>query len=108
MVSLANAVVFHQSQRTLLPHLLKKKGYGYKIKLVEPAIKEARPLLLSEDIDITLEMWVENNLLWHSQAIGEKIITDLGEIHSGGKQYWIVSNWYAEKHNIETVFEMKR
>jgi glycine betaine/proline transport system substrate-binding protein len=84
-----------------------EEGYGYKIKLVEATIKEARPLLLRGDIDIALEVWVENNLLWHSQAIGEKLITDLGEMYSGGKQYWIVSKWYAEKHDIETVFDMK-
>lgn len=84
-----------------------EEGYGHKIKFVEATIKEARPLLLRGDIDITLEMWVENNLLWHSQATQDELITDLGEMYSGGKQYWIVSKWYAEKHNITTVFDMK-
>ena len=84
-----------------------ENGYGYRIKLVEATIQEARPLLLRGDIDITLEMWVENNLLWHSQATQENLITDLGEMYRGGKQYWIVSKWYAEKHNIKTVFDMK-
>lgn len=83
------------------------EGYGHKVTFVEATIKEARPLLLRGDIDITLEMWVENNLLWHSQATREKLVTDLGEMYSGGKQYWIVSKWYAEKHNIQTVFDMK-
>lgn len=84
-----------------------EEGYGYRVELVEATIKEARTLLIRGDIDITLELWVENNLIWHTQAIDRKLVTDLGEMYSGGKQYWIVSKWYAEKHNIQTVFDMK-
>lgn len=82
-------------------------GYQHQVELVESTIKEARGLLLRGDIDITLELWRENNLLWHRKAIEENRITDLGEMYDGGKQYWIVSKWYARKHGIRTVFDMQ-
>lgn len=83
------------------------EGYEYKVELVESTIKELHDHLINGGIDITLELWKENNLTWYSEAIANKLISDLGMIYSGGKQYWIVSKWYAEEKGIQTVFEMK-
>lgn len=84
-----------------------EKGYGYKVEMVETTIKEARGHLISGDIDITLELWTENNLIWFNEAIQNKQALDLGELYNGGKQYWIVSKWYADKHQIKSVTDMK-
>lgn len=82
-------------------------GLNYKVELVEATVKEVRGHLLRGDIDITLELWRENNLLWHTEGIKNSLITDLGEIYSGGKQYWIIPKWYADDHKIQTVFDMQ-
>ncbi len=82
-------------------------GYNHRVELVESTIKEARGHLINGDIDITLELWRENNLLWLSKAMTDNQVSNLGAIYSGGKQYWIVSKWYAQEHGIESVFDMK-
>lgn len=83
------------------------EGYQYKVELVESTIKELHEHLINGDIDITLELWKENNLTWYSEAVANNLINDLGIIYGGGKQYWIVSKWYAEEKGIRTVFDMR-
>ncbi len=83
------------------------EGFNYKVELVEATVKEARGHLLRGGIDISLEIWRENNLQWLTEATSNNILTDLGEIYSGGRQYWIVSKWYAEEKEIKTVFNME-
>lgn len=82
------------------------EGYGYKVEMVESTIKEVRQRLIRGDIDVTLEMWKQNNLAWYERALNEGLIQDLGALYEGGRQYWIVSGWYAEEKGIETVFDM--
>lgn len=84
-----------------------EKGYNYKVERVESTIKEIRTHLINGDIDLTLELWLENNLVWYQNSMDQGIIKDLGKLYSGGKQYWIVSRWYADSHNIRTIFDMK-
>lgn len=81
-------------------------GYGYKVELVESTVKEFREHIVRGDIHVMLELWKENNLAWVEDMIERGSIEDLGVIYNGGQQYWIVSGWYARKHNIRTVFDM--
>ena len=82
-------------------------GYGYRVELVESTIKEVHDRLQAGDIDVTLELWKENNLVWYDTAKGKGEVVDLGPIYPGGRQYWIIPRWYARQKNIKTVFDMK-
>lgn len=84
------------------------QGYGYPVEKVESTIKEIHDRLVSGDIDVTLELYKENNLVWYHQGILHNQIEDLGIIYSGGQQYWIIPGWYAREKNIQTVFDMKK
>ncbi|MCG8565989.1 MAG: hypothetical protein MI747_13005 [Desulfobacterales bacterium] len=84
-----------------------EKGYGYKVEKVESTIKEVHGRLIRGDIDITLEMWKANNLVWYDNARNQGRIVDLGSIYSQGRQYWIIPRWYAEEKGVKTVFDMK-
>ncbi len=72
-------------------------GYGYQVQLVESTIKEVHDRLVAGDIDVTLELWKENNLVWYDTARGQGEVVDLGLIYSGGRQYWIIPKWYAQE-----------
>lgn len=85
-----------------------EKGYGYQVKKVESTIKEIHDHLVTGDIDVTLEMWKENNLAWHDKALNGGSIEDLGILYSGGRQYWIIPRWYAVEKQIKTVFDMEK
>ena len=84
-----------------------ENGYGYKVQLVESTIKEVHEHLITGDIDITLEMWKDNNLAWYDMTRKKGDVLDFGPIYSGGRQYWIIPRWYAREKNITTVFQMK-
>lgn len=84
------------------------QGYGYPVEKKESTIKELHNRLVSGDIDVTLELWKENNLSWYNQGIQQGQIQDLGVIYAGGQQYWIIPRWYALEKNIKTVFDMKQ
>ncbi len=85
-----------------------EKGYGYQVKLVESTIKEVHERLTEGDIDITLEMWKDNNLAWYDMPKTKGNVVDLGPIYTGGRQYWIIPRWYARENNITSVFQMKQ
>lgn len=85
-----------------------KKGYGYRVEKVESTVKEIRNHLVTGKVDITLELWKENHLVWYHKSLGDGSIQDLGVLYSGGRQYWIIPKWYALEKNIKTVFDMSR
>ncbi len=109
-----NVILIHDDQVDLqkfnnsVASFIIKNGYGYRVNLVESTIKEVREHLLDGEVDISLELWRENNLLWLRKALAEKQVVDYGELYGGGKQYWIVSKWYAEEKGIETVSDMEK
>lgn len=49
------------------------EGFNYKVELVESTVKEARGHLLRGDIDISMEIWRENNLIWLKKGISESV-----------------------------------
>jgi ABC-type proline/glycine betaine transport system substrate-binding protein len=75
--------------------------------LVESTIKEVLGLLVRGDVDVNMEMWKSNNQLWFEQGVAKGDLLDLGLLYTSGKQYWIVSEWYAAEHGIVSVFDMK-
>lgn len=85
-----------------------EKGYGYKVERVEMTIKEIRSLISKGDIDVTLELWKANNLNWFNSALKSGKIMDLGVIYSSGRQFWMIPRWFADKHGIRTVQDMKK
>lgn len=95
---LANAVV----------RIIIEEGYGYRVEFVESTIKEVRQALASGSVDLTLELWKENHLPWFQKHLASDDLIDLGQLYDGGKQYWIVSRWYAEENDIATVFDMSQ
>jgi len=84
-----------------------EKGYGYQVEKVESTIKEVHSRILDGDIDITLEMWRENNIVWYEKAIASGDVLDLGSLYASGQQFWIIPKWFAKENNIKTVFDMK-
>ncbi len=97
-----------QKMTNAIARFIIEKGYGYKVQLVESTIKEVHERLTRGDIDITLEMWKDNNLAWYDIASEKGDVIDLGPIYTGGRQYWIIPRWYAREKNIRTVFDMTR
>ncbi|MCG8614914.1 MAG: hypothetical protein MI802_01750 [Desulfobacterales bacterium] len=85
-----------------------EEGYGYRVIMVESTIKEVHERLTAGDIDVTLEMWKDNNLAWYDLVSEKGEVVDLGPIYSGGRQYWIIPRWYAREKNITDVFQMKQ
>jgi len=75
---------------------------------VESTIKEVHSRILDGDIDITLEMWRENNIVWYEQAIASGNVVDLGVLYASGRQFWIIPEWFARENHIKTVFDMKQ
>lgn len=97
-----------QKLNNAIVQLIIEVGYGYKVEIVEATIKELHKLLITGDIDLTMELWKENNLLWYENALEKGFIDDLGIIYNGGKQYWIVSEWFALENEITSVSDMKK
>ncbi len=91
-----------------IAEIIIEQGYGYQVEKVESTIKEVHDHLITGDIDVTLEMWKENNLAWYDKALVRGEIEDLGVIYTGGSQYWIIPKWYAKKNNIKTVTDMQK
>ncbi len=85
-----------------------EEGYGYRVVMVESTIKEVHERLTEGDIDVTLEMWKDNNLAWYDLVSEKGEVVDLGPIYTGGRQYWIIPRWYAREKNITGVFQMKQ
>ena len=83
-----------------------EEGYGHKVEMVESTIKEIHERLVTGDIHITLELWTENNLVWFQEESAKGSIQDLGALYSGGRQYWIIPQWYAVEKGIKTVTDM--
>lgn len=84
-----------------------EEGYGFRVQLVESTIKEVQERLLRGDVDVTMEMWKQNNLLWYKEGLKRGRLIDLGILYSSGQQYWIVSRRYAEENGITSVFDMR-
>lgn len=97
-----------QKLNNAIAEFIIEKGYGYRVEKVESTIKEIHGRLIKGDIDVTLEMWKENNLVWYDRALEKGNIKDLGIIYSGGRQYWIIPRWYAAEKQIRTVFDMQK
>lgn len=85
-----------------------EKGYNRRLEGVEHTVKEAQRMLASGEIDISLEIWKINNLDWYEQALQKGQIVDLGPIYTGGRQFWIIPRWLAERYDIRSVFDMKQ
>lgn len=83
-------------------------GYGYQVEKVESTVKEIHDRLVKGEIDITLELWGENNLTWYQKEMNNGNIRDLGVLYDSGQQYWIIPEWYAREKQIKTVFDMTR
>ncbi|MEH0020595.1 MAG: glycine betaine ABC transporter substrate-binding protein [Desulfobacter sp.] len=97
-----------QKLTNAIARFILEKGYGYEVTMVESTIKEVHERLTAGDIDVTLEMWKDNNLAWYDMAKKKGDVVDLGPIYTGGRQYWIIPRWYAREKNITSVFQMKQ
>lgn len=85
-----------------------ENGYGYPVERVENTIKEVRTALVEGDVDISLEIWKENNIVWYQDAVGSGDVVDLGVLYASGRQFWLIPRWFARENKIRTVFDMKR
>lgn len=97
-----------QKLTNAVARLIIETGYGYNVQMVESTVKEVQDLLITGAIDVTLEMWKDNNLAWYNMARTKGEVVDLGPIYTGGRQYWIIPRWYAREKNITSVFQMKK
>ncbi len=85
-----------------------EKGYGYKVEKVENTIKEVHSSIIDGDIDISLEIWRENNIVWYEKAIMSGNVMNLGVLYDSGRQFWIIPQWFAKENKIENIFDMKK
>lgn len=95
-----------QKLSNAIAQLIIEEGYSVKTELVESTIKEMHGKMLRGDIDVALEVWKYNNLLWYRQGMASADLADLGVLYVSGRQYWIVSEWYAKEKGIQNVFDM--
>ena len=82
-------------------------GYGYPVERVERTTKEISKLLASGDIDLSLEMWLGNNLDWFRSEEKKGRIVSLGALYRG-QQFWMIPRWVAEQYAIRNVADMRR
>lgn len=67
-----------------------EKGYGYPTETVEMTTPIMQQALVKGDVDVVTEMWTGNIIDWHSKAVNEKKILDLGIIMDRAAQGWYV------------------
>jgi len=84
-----------------------EKGYGYPVEQVVVTTPVLQVSLAKGDLHIMMEMWYQNYIDWWNKEIAAGNIEELGMIYEGGPQFFAIPEWMHEKHNINTVEDMK-
>jgi glycine betaine/proline transport system substrate-binding protein len=59
------------------------------------------------EVDLNLEMWQQNFVVWYSEQIEKGNIVNLGMTYEDSSQFFIIPKWVAETYDIKAVFDMK-
>ena len=75
-------------------------GYGYEIEYIPGDTIPLFVGLTAGDIDISMEIWVENQLTAYLDAIGAGQVTDLGMNFPDSTQGWFVPTYMIENGDL--------
>jgi len=84
-----------------------EKGYGYPVEAVVANTIVMQEVIEKGEIDLNLEMWQQNFIVWYNEQIERGNIVNIGITYEDSSQFFIIPKWVAEEYNIKTVFDMK-
>ena len=84
-----------------------EKGYDYPVETVAETSYVMQLAMENGTIDVNLEARRHNWINWYNEQVRAGNILSVGVIFEGGSQFFVISRWVAEKHNIKTVFDMR-
>ncbi|MDJ0781650.1 MAG: glycine betaine ABC transporter substrate-binding protein [Desulfosarcinaceae bacterium] len=82
-------------------------GYGYRVERIDLTTKEVQRMLVSGELDITLEAWTTSNHAWLERETARGTIIDLGPMYGEGQEFWMIPSWVAQRYQIDSVADMK-
>jgi glycine betaine/proline transport system substrate-binding protein len=83
-------------------------GYGYRVERLDLTTKEVQRMLVSGELDVTLEAWTTSNRAWLERELARDTILDLGPAYGQGQEFWMIPAWVAKRYQITSVEDMKR
>lgn len=84
-----------------------EKGYEYPVEIVVETSAVMRTLMQDGKIDLNMEMWKQNHLVWYNEQMKKGSIVNLGMTFETSPQVFIIPKWVAEQYDIKTVFDMR-
>ncbi|MEW6054365.1 MAG: glycine betaine ABC transporter substrate-binding protein [Nitrospirota bacterium] len=84
-----------------------EKGYGYPVKIVEETSTMMQASMQDGEIDLNMEMWRQNYMVWYDEEIKKGSIVNLGMTFESSPQVFIIPKWMSEQYDIKTVFDMR-
>ncbi|MFC2014290.1 glycine betaine ABC transporter substrate-binding protein [Chloroflexota bacterium] len=84
-----------------------ENGYGYPVEVVVENTIVMQDVIEKGEIDLNLEMWQQNFIIWYNEQIERGNIVNIGITYEDSSQFFIIPKWVAEEYNIKTVFDMK-
>lgn len=83
-------------------------GYGYQVERLDLTTKEVQRMLVSGELDLTLEAWTTSNRAWLERETERRSIIDLGPIYGKGQEFWMIPAWVAQRYQIFSVADMQK
>jgi glycine betaine/proline transport system substrate-binding protein len=84
-----------------------EKGYGYPVEALVANTFVMQEVMEKGEIDLNLEMWQQNIIVWYNEQIEKGNIVNIGMTYEDSSQFFIIPKWVAEEYSIKTVFDMK-
>jgi len=82
-------------------------GFGYPTEIVVTTTQEMQDLIVSGDIDLEMEGWQHNRLIWYDDAVRNQQIENLGQTYESGPQFFMIPQWMADEYGIRSIDDMK-
>ena len=83
-------------------------GYEHPADVRSLTIEQAWNDISSGDADVVLEMWAQNFPDLYDTAINSGLAVDLGPIHEGGEQFWMVPLAFAREFDIKRISDLSK
>ena len=84
-----------------------EKGYGYPVETVVMTSQVMQQAIQKGEIDVRLEGWQQNFIVWYNEQIERGNIVNLGITYEDSSQFFIIPKWVADEYEIKTIFDMR-